>query len=328
MRIDAKAYWTIAPDRGEIRDETICSPGPNDVLVRTRYSGISRGTEALVARGRVPASQANAMRCPFQAGAFPFPVKYGYCNVGVVEAGPTPFVGRRVFCLYPHQSRFVVPAAAVHPLPDALGDRRAVLTANLETALNAVWDASLLPGERVLVIGAGVVGCLIARLAVQLPGTEVTLVDIDPAKAGIAAALAVPFRTLLDDQQPADCLFNAAAAPEALVGALAVAGFEARIVEVSWYGDRLVPLPLGEAFHSRRLKLVGSQVGSVSPAMRPRFDHARRLAKAMDILAADDCLDALLEDDTPFDALPEALPRLLAGGGLCHVVAYPADGGG
>ncbi len=328
MRIDAKAYWVIAPDRGEIRDEAVGSPGPNDVLVRTRYSGISRGTEALVARGRVPVSQASAMRCPFQAGDFPFPVKYGYCNVGVVEAGPAALGGRRVFCLFPHQDRYVVPAAAVQPLPDALSDRRAVLTANLETALNAIWDASLLPGERVVVIGAGVVGCLIARLAVQLPGTEVTLVDIDPAKAGIAAALAVPFRTTLEDQPPADCVFNAAAAPEALVGALAVAGFEARIVEVSWYGDRPVPLPLGEAFHSRRLKLVGSQVGSVAPAMRPRFGHARRLAKAMDILAADDRLEALLDSETAFAALPEALPRLLAGGGLCHLVVYPEDAGG
>jgi threonine dehydrogenase-like Zn-dependent dehydrogenase len=323
MRIDAKAYWTIAPGRGEIRDETVCSPGPNEILVRSRYSGISRGTEALVARGRVPASQAGAMRCPFQSGAFPFPVKYGYCNVGVVETGPAPLVGRRVFCLFPHQSRYVVPLSAVQPLPDALDDRRAVLSANLETALNAIWDAALLPGERVVVIGAGVVGCLIARLAVQVPGTEVTLVDIDPAKAEIAKALGVPFRTALEDQPPADCLFNAAAAPEALAGALAVAGFEARIVEVSWYGDRLVPLPLGEAFHSRRLRLISSQVGSIAPAMRPRFDHPRRLAKAMEILAADDRLDCLLDGETAFDDLPEALPRLLAEGGLCHVIAYP-----
>jgi 2-desacetyl-2-hydroxyethyl bacteriochlorophyllide A dehydrogenase len=322
MTFHAKAYWTIAPDRGELRDETICSTAANDVLVRTHFSGISRGTEALVARGRVPQSQHALMRCPFQAGDFPFPVKYGYSSVGVVEAGPEALVGRRVFCLYPHQTRYVVPATAVVPLPDALGERRAVLSANLETALNAVWDAALLPGERVVVVGAGVIGCLIARLAVQLPGTEVTLVDIDPEKARIAAALAVPFATTLDDHPPADCLFHAAAAPAALAAALEVAGFEARIVEVSWYGDRPVPLPLGEAFHSRRLRLLGSQVGAVAPAMRPRFDHRRRIAKAMEMLAADDRLDALLDGATPFATLPEAMPAITAGSGLCHLVTY------
>ena len=322
MTFHAEAYWAIAPGRGELRDETVCSPGPNDVLVRARFSGISRGTEALVARGRVPPSQHAAMRCPFQAGDFPFPVKYGYSSVGVVEAGPASLRGRSVFCLFPHQSRYVVPASAVTPLPAALDERRAVLTANLETALNAVWDAALLPGERVVVVGAGVVGCLIARLAVQLPGAEVTLVDIDPDKARIAAALAVPFSTTLDHHPPADCVFHAAAAPAALASALDVAGFEARIVEVSWYGDRPVKLPLGEAFHSRRLRLIGSQVGAIAPAMRPRFDHRRRLAKAMEILASDDRLEALLDGETPFESLPEAMPHIVAGKGLCHLVTY------
>ena len=324
MTLVAKAYWATAPGQGEIRDEKLRPPGPDEVLVQTRYSAISRGTEALVAQGRVPISQHVAMRCPFQAGSFPFPVKYGYCNVGLVEAGPAPLVGRHVFCLYPHQTRYVVPATAVQPLPEALGPRRAVLTANVETALNALWDAALLPGERVVVVGAGVIGCLIARLARQLPGAEVTLVDIDPAKARIAEALAVPFRTSLAGHPPADCVFHAAAAPAALAGALEVAGLEARIVEVSWYGDKLVKLPLGEAFHSRRLRIIGSQVGAVAPALRPRFDHQRRLAKAMDILAADDRLEALLDNETPFETLPEMLPRLTASAGLCHVVTYGA----
>jgi len=322
MTFDAKAYWATAVGRGELRDETLRPPGADEVLVRTRFSGISRGTETLVARGRVPPSQHAAMRCPFQAGDFPFPVKYGYCSVGMVEAGAEALVGRRVFCLHPHQSRYVVPASAVAPLPDGLGERRAVLTANLETALNAVWDAALLPGERVVVIGAGVVGCLIARLARQLPGSEVTLVDIDPNKAAVAAALDVPFATTLDGHPAADCVFHAAAAPAALAAALANAAFEARVVEVSWYGDERVPLPLGEAFHSRRLRLIGSQVGAVAAAVRPRFDHRRRIAKAMDILAADDRLDALLDDETPFATLPEAMPAITGGSGLCHLVRY------
>ena len=326
MTIDAEAYWATAPDEGALRQTTLAPPSttaePAEVLIETLYSGVSRGSEALVAGGRVPPSQHTVMRCPFQEGAFPFPVKYGYSNVGTVLAGPSELVGRTVFCLYPHQTRYVVPAAAVHVLPDALPARRAVLTANLETALNAVWDATLLPGERIVVIGAGVVGCLIARLAVQLPGADVTLVDTDPAKAEIADALGVPFRTAFEPDMAADCLINASAAPAALAAAMGAAGLEARIVEVSWYGDAVVPLPLGEAFHSRRLRLVASQVGNVSSAVRARFDHGRRLVKVMDILAQDDCLEALIDGQTAFRDLPRAMPQLMRGKGLCHAVRY------
>jgi NADPH:quinone reductase-like Zn-dependent oxidoreductase len=327
LTFDVEAYWATAPGEGELRRTTLAPPassGPTpEVLVETLYSGISRGSEALVACGRVPRSQHAAMRCPFQEGTFPFPVKYGYSSIGVVAAGDPAMLGRTVFCLFPHQNRYVVPVTAVHPLPEELPPRRAVLTANLETALNAVWDAALLPGERIVVFGAGVVGCLIARLASRLPGAEVTLVDIDPAKAAIAAALGVPFATAVEPATAADCLINASAAPAALTAALEAAALEARIVEVSWYGDASIAVPLGEAFHSRRLRLVASQVGHVAPAMRPRFDHRRRLNKVMEILAADDRLDALIDGETPFRELPRAMPGLLRGSGLCHAVRYP-----
>ena len=322
VTMDACAYWATEAGRGEIRPERLAAPAADEVLVRTLFSGISRGSETLVANGRVPPSQYQSMRCPFQAGDFPFPVKYGYSAVGVVEAGAPDLMGRTVFCLHPHQTRFVVPEAAVAPLPLELAARRGVLIANLETALNAVWDAALLPGERVIVIGAGVVGCLVARLAVRLPGAEVCLVDIDPAKAAIAAKLGVPFRTVVEPEPAADCVINASAAPAALSAALAAAGLEARVVEVSWYGDRAVPLPLGEAFHSRRLRLVGSQVGQVAAVMRPRFDHRRRLLKVMEILAADDCLEALIDGETRFAELPAAMPAITRGNGLCRLVTY------
>ncbi len=324
MESEAEAYWAVAPGQGEIRTVTLAAPGAADVLVETRWSAISRGTEALVALGRVPASQALAMRCPFQEGSFPFPVKYGYCSVGTVAQGPAALRDRAVFCLHPHQTRYVVPASALHVLPADLPEGRAVLAANMETALNAVWDAGLLPGERITVIGAGVVGCLIARLAVQLPGAEVMLVDIDPAKAGIAEALGLRFCTDTEGLAPADCVVNASGAGAGLVAGLALAGIEARLVEVSWHGDAAVTLPLGEAFHSRRLRLLSSQVGMVAPAMRPRFDYARRMAKAMELLAADPALDVLIDGESPFRELPRTLPDLFQNGAgrLCHRVAY------
>jgi threonine dehydrogenase-like Zn-dependent dehydrogenase len=293
------------------------------VLVRTRYSALSRGTESLVFSGAVPETEHARMRAPFQAGAFPFPVKYGYAAVGTVMSGPGDLLGREVFALHPHQSAFVVPIEAVIALPAGVPPRRAVLAANMETALNALWDAAVLPGSRVAVIGAGTVGALVAWLAGHVAGAQVTVVDIRPERRTIAGALGVAFAA--PGEAPADCdlVFHASATPEGLATALAAAGDEATIVELSWYGDRTIPAGLGGAFHSRRLRLLASQVGSVAPSMRPRWPHRRRLAQAIALLM-DPRLDVLLEPDVSFEDLPAALPALLGPGGsaMCQVVAY------
>ena len=166
--------------------------------VRTVRSGVSRGTETLVFRGGVPPSQYMAMRAPFQEGDFPGPVKYGYLNVGTVEEGPAELRGRTVFCLYPHQTAYVVPAGAVTVVPDEVPPARAVLAGTVETAVNALWDAAPLVGDRVAVVGAGMVGCCVARLLARFPGVEVTLVDVDGSRAEVAAALGAGF-ALPDD---------------------------------------------------------------------------------------------------------------------------------
>jgi threonine dehydrogenase-like Zn-dependent dehydrogenase len=322
----ALAYWATGPGRGELRPCRLAAPGAGEVLVRALWSGVSRGTEALVAAGRVPESQHRAMRAPFQEGDFPFPVKYGYAGVGRVEAGEPSLLGRTVFCLHPHQTAYIVPAGAVAPLPAGVPAERAVLAANLETALNGLWDAGALPGERVHVVGAGVVGCLVARLCGRLPGAEVTLADIVPGRAAVAERLGVAF---VDPAElppgEADLVFHCSGRPEGLRTALRVAGVEARVVELSWHGTTEVALPLGEAFHSRRLSLVSSQVGRVAPAMRPRWDQARRLAKALELLR-DPTLDVLLGEAVRFAELPAVLPRLLAeqrSGALCPRIVYP-----
>ena len=322
--IEALAYWSVAPGVGEIRAERLTAPSEGQVLVRTLWSGVSRGTEALVALGRVPPSQWSLMRAPFQQGAFPFPVKYGYGNVGVVEQGPDDLLGLEVFCLYPHQTRYVVPSAAVIPLPAGLLAARAVLAANMETALNAVWDAAAAPGQRIHVIGAGVVGAMIAWLCGHLPGADVTLADTAPGRADLACLLGVTFAHPDALAGDADLILHASGSPEGLRTALGVAGLEARVVEVSWYGVTEVALPLGEAFHSRRLTLTSSQVGQVAPAMRSRWPHARRLAKALELLR-DPVLDHLITADADFADLPAALPRLAThpDRALCLRIAYP-----
>ncbi|MEU6914133.1 zinc-dependent alcohol dehydrogenase [Streptomyces olindensis] len=322
MKHTGRAFWIDSPGRGAIRDVELPEPGEGEVLVRTLFSGVSRGTETLVFRGGVPVSQHTAMRAPFQEGDFPGPVKYGYLNVGVVEEGPGSLAGRTVFCLYPHQTRYVVPASAVTPVPDTVPAERAVLAGTVETAVNALWDAAPLIGDRIAVVGGGMVGCSVAALLARFPGVRVQLVDADPSRAETAEALGVGFATPRDADGDCDLVVHASATEQGLARSLELLGAEGTVVELSWYGDRKVSLPLGEAFHSRRLAIRSSQVGTVSPA-RPDRTYADRLAVALDLLA-DPALDALVTGESAFEDLPEVLPGLASGEipALCHRVRY------
>lgn len=319
----AQAFWIVEAGRGEIREEILPTPGSDQLLVRARRSGISRGTESLVFKGLVPSSQWQTMRCPFQTGEFPGPLKYGYASVGQIDAGPDALLGRRVFCLYPHQSAYVVPIGAVTLLPDNVPDTRAVLSANMETAVNGLWDAAPRLGDRISVVGAGVVGALVAALAARIPGVEVELVDSDPGRAGLAAALGCAFALPATAEGECDIVIHASGQPAGLETALRLAGFEATVLEMSWYGARRVPAPLGEAFHSRRLTLRSSQVGAVATAQRARWDFARRMKLAVSLLA-DPVFDALLTGQSTLDGLPDTLSRLAdrVDGTLCHSVIY------
>jgi 2-desacetyl-2-hydroxyethyl bacteriochlorophyllide A dehydrogenase len=320
---DARAFWVAAPGRGEIRPETLPRMTSGDVLVRTLYSAISRGTEALVFTGQVPASEHERMRAPFQAGTFPAPVKYGYASVGEVERGPSDLEGRQVFVLYPHQTRYVVPRAAVHVLPRDVPAARAILAANLETAVNGMWDASPRIGDRITVVGAGTVGCLVGWLASRIAGCDVEVIDTNPRRAAIVRQLGARFATPEEAREGADVVVHVSGAPSGLAVALRVAGFEATVVEMSWYGAQPVTAPLGEAFHARRLTLRSSQVGHLPPAQRPRWDHARRMAFALSLLR-DPVLDALITGESPFESLPDVMKQLADAPGdtLCHRIVH------
>lgn len=318
-----RACWTEAPGRAAIRSGQLAALGADEVRVRALHSAVSRGTELLVWRGEVPASEFARMRAPFQEGEFPGPVKYGYASVGVVEAGAAELQGRAVFCLYPHQTRYQLPATAVHLLPAGLPPARAVLAANMETAVNALWDAAPRVGDRIAVVGGGVVGLLVAWLASQLPGCAVELVDVRPERAAVAAQLGLAFATPETAARDADLVVHASGQPQGLVTALELAAFEATVLELSWYGQRAVALPLGQAFHARRLTLRSSQVGHVATAQRARWSPARRMAMALQLLQAP-VLDALLTDSAPFEDLPAVLTRLATGAPdtLCHRIDY------
>ena len=322
--IRTRALWYAGMRECALNDEIVtCRQG--DALVRTLCSGISRGTERLIFEGRVPASESERMKGPHMAGTFPFPVKYGYCAVGVVEDGPTGLMGRNVFALHPHQAHFALPPEQLTLLPETLPPRRAVLAANMETALNALWDSGAGPGDRIAVVGAGVVGLLVASIAAKLPGSDVTLVDVDTSRAALAATLGCAFSADGAGADDADIVFHTSASAAGLNKAISLAGFEGTIVELSWHGAGDTAVALGGAFHSRRLKLISSQVGHVSTSRRARWGYARRMEKALQLLG-DARLDALITDDIPFADAPLRLPALFApgAGGLTAVLSYEA----
>jgi len=321
----AQALWYVGPGKAEARAEPVAALAEGEVRVRATLSALSRGTERLIFSGGVPESEYERMRAPFMSGAFPFPVKYGYAMVGQVEDGPAALKGRLCFALYPHQTGFNLPIENILPLPDGLPPERAVLGANMETALNAVWDGAPGPADRIAVVGAGVLGLLVARLCARMPGAQVTVVDINPARAAIVQAFGAGFAA--PDAAPGDhdLVVHTSASAAGLATALRLAGDEATVLELSWYGADAVKIPLGDVFHSRRLKLVSSQVGKIAPSHRPRWDYRRRLSAALGLLN-DPVLDALIAPPVAFADLPARLPDILTpeSGVLCQLIRYPA----
>ncbi len=317
----ARAFWVVEPGRGELRPVPLPEPDGDQVLVRTRYSAVSRGTEGLVFAGRVPPELARSMRAPFQDSEFPGPVKYGYLNVGVVDAGPAQLVGRTVFCLYPHQSAYVVPAAAVLPVPADVPARRAVLAGTVETAVNALWDAAPRIGDRACVVGAGMVGCCVARLLAGIPGMRVTLVDVDPSRAAVAAALGVDFAAPDAIDGPHEIVVHTSATGAGLRQCLGLLAPGGEVIELSWYGAGEVSLPLGGAFHAERLGIRASQVGAVAVSRRGTRSHRDRLAIALRLLR-DPAFDHVIDGESSFEQLPAVVPELAAGRGLCHLIRY------
>lgn len=320
----ATAYWTVGLEKGELRREELPVPGPGEALVRSLYSGISKGTEIVVHNARVPECVAEEMAAPHQVGSFPSPVKFGYLSVGVVEDGPADWLGKTVFCLHPHQDRYVVPIGSLTEVPDNVPARRAVLTGTVETAVNALWEAGPRLGDRVAVIGAGLVGGMVAQLLGTFPLGRLQLIDVDPAKRAFAETLGVDFSHPDDALPDCDIVIHCSASQAGLERALQLVGDEGEIIEMSWYADRNVTLPLGEDFHARRLSIRASQVGVVARARRHRRTNADRLNLAVSLLA-DPVFDTFLTGTSPFSELPDVVHRLSDGSldALCHVIEYP-----
>ena len=323
IKDSATALWITGESLSELRETSLAPPAADEVQIKTLYSGISRGTETLVFAGRVPVSEHERMRAPFQEGDFPYPVKYGYINVGLIERGPKALVGRTAFTLYAHQTYFNISSSAVTLLPEGVPAERAVLAANMETAINALWDAQPSIGDKISVVGAGVVGALVAYLASRIIGCEVQLIDINADRLELANTLGVAFTTPDKAIGEQDLVIHASASEQGLKSAIELAGFEAKVVELSWYGDRAISVNLGGSFHSQRLHLKSSQVGQIAMANRSRWDYKRRLQFALTQLEAP-CLDILISGETDFRDLPDTMKKLSEPGNtsLCHRIRY------
>lgn len=319
----ALALWYTAPGVAEIRQATLGSLQANHCRIETLYSAISRGTESLVFRGEVPESEFTRMAAPLMAGEFPFPVAYGYCNVGRVIDGPRQWLQKTVFSLGPHQTVFDAPESMLVPVPSGVPAKRAVLAANMETAINAVWTGKPGPADQIAVIGGGVVGILVAYLCRHLPGARVVLVDPIKAREPICQALGVHYAPDAQDIQNCDVVFHASGHAAGLQDALSVAGNEACVVELSWYGTRSVNVELGGAFHSQQLRLQSCQVGHIEQSHQARWSYNRRLLGALDLLSESQ-LDALLEPAIEFSQLAHEIPNILGPGRsrLCQVISY------
>ena len=320
---EATAFWIAGPGSGELRSSILSPLKLGEVRVRALYSAISMGTERIVFNGQVPISEHSTMKAPFQEGEFSEAVKYGYSSCGVIEEGPPELMGKIVFSLYPHQDNYVLPKEEVHSVPMGVPPGRAILAANMETALNALWDVAPCLGARVAVVGAGVVGCLAAYLCSRIPGTDVVMVDINPEREAIADALHLKFSMDVANGGM-DLVIHASGASSGLETALNLAGFEATVLELSWFGDKPATTHLGSAFHSRRVTLKSSQVGSVGILQRARWSRAKRLALALRFLS-DDVLDCLISGESNFSCLPATMERLMSqsNSGLCHRIVYP-----
>jgi hypothetical protein len=322
--VKAKALWYVAPKRAELREELVPPPGSEELQVRALFGAVSRGTERLVHAGRIPASEYQRMRAPRMGGDFPFPVKYGYATIGIVEIGPAELRGRVVFTLHPHQDVFNIPVRQAHPVPDGVPAQRAVLAANMETALNAFWDGLPAAGDRIAIVGGGLVGMLTAYLCAHLPGAEVTVIDVVPSRRELARGIGARFASTAVDLADCDLVVHASGTAAGLATALRIAGDEATIVELSWYGAGEIAVALGEGFHSRRLRLVASQVGVVAPSHRARWSSARRLAAALALLR-DPALDALIARPVEFAELPSQLDSIFSAqsDAVCPLIRYP-----
>lgn len=323
----SRQYWTEAAHTGALREVPVPQPAPGELLIETLHSGISRGTESLVHRGEVPAAITELMQAPFQLGALPFPVSHGYLNVGVVRQGRSELIGQTVFTLAGHREHVVVPEAAAHVLPEGCPPQRALFAGIGEVGLNGLWEGPVMIGDRVAVVGGGLIGLTTALLASKMALQRLQVVEVDAERRTFIRDLGLdavaPEQADLDN----DVVLHSSSSSAGLATSLRLAGDDAVIVEQSWYGTGDQQVPLGADFHARRLRIVATQVGQVPGPRRMRRTRGQRLATALSML--DSRFDRLISGRSPLAQLPDVMQDVATGadwtrGQILHVIDHPS----
>lgn len=295
----------------------------NSCLIKTLFTAISPGTEYLVYSGGVPKKLYVEMRCPYMGGDFSFPIKYGYSLVGQVLDGPTSLKGKLIHTLHPHQDYARISAEDVYVIPDGISPQRATLASNMETALNAIWDSGVNIGDKVLIVGFGIIGSLIARILSFIPQVEVDVLDVQPAKITLIEQLG--FSIYKEEKEKKyDLAFHTSGSGPGLQTSINNVGLEGKIIETSWYGDKEVNLCLGETFHSQRKLIISSQVSHLPACKSARWDYKRRKEVVFQLLLHPE-FDAHITHTIAFHNLPKLFQSLKKNRcqELSYLVYYP-----
>ncbi|MEM9671559.1 MAG: zinc-binding alcohol dehydrogenase [Bacteroidota bacterium] len=307
---DTTALWHLSERESSIRSQSLPPLKTDECLIESLFSLVSSGTETLVANGQVPAELQDSMQVPYMEGSFGFPLKYGYSLVGKVIEGSENLVDRYVHLLHPHQQHCVVKETDVTVIPEGIPPQRAVLASNLETALNAVWDSHLSAGDRVLVVGMGLIGSLVALLASQFPATQIRVAETDPTRQSLAREQG--FSLYDPSDTPFDVAFHSSGSSTGLQTAIDAVGYEGQVIELSWYGTRSAEVKLGGSFHQQRKQIISSQVSQLPAHRQARWDYRRRKQTVLDLLQ-DDGWDDFLTATVDFTDVPALFDQLRLG---------------
>jgi len=279
-----RSLWHLSDSQSVIKENTAQNPSPSFLKIQSHFSLISTGTERLVACGEVPGSVHDDMKVPYMEGAFPFPIKYGYSLVGKVITEGHSMTGKLVHAMHPHQDFCLINESDLFEIHSNIPAQRATLASNLETALTAVWDAQVNIGDRVLIVGFGLIGSLIARLLSFIPAIYFQIIEIDKERIQHAEKLGFPVSAILRKHSKFDIAFHTSATAEGLQTCIDGVGLEGKIIELSWYGKKPVKINMGGSFHSQRKQIISSQVGKLPSKYNARWDMKRRKKVVFELL--------------------------------------------
>ena len=317
----SQSLWLIKKNKPKILSKDIYYKKNNKtVLVKTLYSGISKGTENLVARGKIHKSQFKIMRCPFQDGNFSFPIKYGYINIGEIIDGPISLTGKKIFTLFPHQTVFEISTKNINLIKNK-NAKKYLLTANMETAVNIFWDSQAKKNDRILIVGLGSVGLLTAYFFKLKGYKNLYVSDVNLSKKSIAKKLNLNF-IHYNKINNLDCIINTTSNYDVLNNSFTKLNLDGKIIEASWYGEKVGKLNLGNEFHSKRLRIISSQVSNIPLHMQKKHNYRSRLKIAINALN-DDKLLLLINSVSKFENLEKNYISILKDKNIIiHAIKY------